>query len=116
MKMENNNPINMGELFEIMDDDKELVKECFDEFIISAPGMLERVKNAIESGDSASLESSAHKIKGSLRYLAAEKASELASVLETMGKNGNIENADETFQNLEKECEKLKGFMAGYEA
>jgi HPt (histidine-containing phosphotransfer) domain-containing protein len=108
--------INTEELLEIMDDDKELIKECFNEFINDAPGMLEKIKSAIESGDAAGLDSSAHKIKGSLRYLAAGKASELAYGLEKMGKNGNLDNAGETFENLLSECEKLKNFMEGYEA
>lgn len=113
--MNDNSLINMKELLEIMDDDKELIKECFNEFISDASNMLERIKNAIESGDTAGLNSSAHKIKGSLRYLAAEKASGLAYDLETMGKNGNLDNAVEAFQNLESECEKLKKVMADYE-
>ena len=113
--MNDNSLINMKELLEIMDDDKELIKECFNEFINDASNMLERIKNAIESGDAAGLDSSAHKIKGSLRYLAAEKASGLAYGLETMGKNGNLDKAGETFQSLESECEKLKKVMAGYE-
>jgi len=48
--------------------------------------------------------------------LQLKKASELASDLETMGKNSNLDNAGETFQNLESECEKLKNLMADYEA
>lgn len=108
--------INMEELLEIMDDDKELIKECFNEFVGDASNMLDRIQSAIASGDSDSLDASAHKIKGSLRYLAAERASSLAFDLETMGKNGDLDNAAETFQHLKTECEKLKTFMAGYEA
>ncbi|MBW1894238.1 MAG: Hpt domain-containing protein [Deltaproteobacteria bacterium] len=36
--------------------------------------MLKRIKNAIEAGDTAGLDSYAHKMKGSLKYLAAEKS------------------------------------------
>jgi len=112
--MENNNPINMEELFEIMDDDKELVKECFDEFVQSAPDMLGKIKSAIASEDVEGLQSHAHKIKGSLRYLAAERAADLAYDLEKMGNEGHLGKAGNRFRDLEIECEKLEKVMAGF--
>ena len=113
--MNDNNPINMDELFEIMDDYKGLIKECFDEFIISALGMLERVKSAIDSEDAEGLQPYAHKIKWSLlRYLAAEKAAGLMYDLEKMGNEGSLGNAVDIYTGLEMECEK-KG-MANFNA
>lgn len=112
--MENNNPINMEELFEIMDDDKELVKECFDEFVQSAPEMLRKIKRAIESEDAEGLQSYAHKIKGSLRYLAAERAADLAYDLEKMGNEGHPEKAGDRFRDLEIEFEKLRTIMTSF--
>jgi HPt (histidine-containing phosphotransfer) domain-containing protein len=115
VQMNDDNPINMEELFEIMDDDNELIKECFAEFISSAPAMLERVKNAVESEDAQGLQSYAHKIKGSLRYLAAERAADLAYDLEKMGIEGKLGNADIKYRDLAMECEKLKKVMSNFE-
>ena len=114
--MNDSGPINMEELFEIMDDDSELIKDCFDEFIISAPEMLEKVKSAIDSKNPEELQSCAHKMKGSLKYLAAEKAAGLAYDLEKMGNGGELEHADTVYTDLEMEYEKIKKVMAGFEA
>ena len=113
--MNDNNPINMEELFEIMDDDSELIKECFDEFIISAQGMLEKVKDAIDSKNAESLQSCAHKMKGSLSYLAAGRAAGLAYDLEKMGSEGSLGNAVKIYTDLEMECEKIRNVMASFE-
>ena len=102
--------VDMEKALDIMDGDKELLKECFNNFVNSYPDMLAGIKEAIDAGDASRLETSSHKFKGSLLYLAAVSATDIAAQLERMGREGNLSGSKETFLFLEKECEKLKKF------
>lgn len=108
--------IDMEELMEIMDDDKELIKECFDDFTVDSPEMLEKIRSAIVENNAENLGKAAHAIKGSLKYLAAQAAAGIAYQLEKMGVNNNLEKAMESYESLLEECDKLKKFMSDYEA
>lgn len=108
--------IDMNEIREIMDDDRQLIKDCFIDFIEEYPKMLLKIKNAIDKEDLEELNTSAHKLKGSLKYLAAKPAADIAYKLEDMGKRGDVENARNELENLTHACDALKVFMASYEA
>jgi len=107
--MNDNSLINMKELLEIMDDDKELIKECFNEFINDASNMLERIKNAIESGDAAGLDSSAHKIKGSLTgILQLNKLQDWHTVSKQWAKTATLTKPVKHFRALRVNVKNLK--------
>ncbi len=112
--MEDRPAIDMDEVMEVMDDDEELLRECFDDFLKSMPEAINRIKASVVEDDASELDESAHKLKGTLRYLAANQAAEVAYQLEAMGKKNNLSNADEMLNNLEKECEKVKTFITKY--
>jgi HPt (histidine-containing phosphotransfer) domain-containing protein len=109
-------PIDMEEVMEILDGDKELLIECFDELLNSMPQTLAEIQSAIKQGDASSLDKAAHKLKGSLKYIAAAHAADVACQLETMGKDNSLESAYDIFRNLYDECEKVKDFMDRYKA
>jgi HPt (histidine-containing phosphotransfer) domain-containing protein len=107
-------PIDMQEIMEILDGDKELLIECFDELLNSMPQMLVEIQSAIEKGNASSLDEAAHKLKGSLKYIAAGTAADVAYQLEIIGKEENLSLADNIFPALREECEKVKDFMKHY--
>ena len=109
-------PIDMKEIMEILDGDKELLIECFDELLNSMPQTLAEIQSAIEQGNASNLDESAHKLKGSLKYIAAETAADVAYQLETLGKEENLSQADNIFPTLCEECEKIKDFVKRYKA
>jgi len=107
-------PIDIAEVMEILDGDKELLIECFDEFLSDMPQMLAEIQSAIEQKNALNLGEAAHKLKGSLRYMAAAQAADIACQLEIMGKQQNLELSDDMFKTLSYECEKVKEFMGQY--
>jgi HPt (histidine-containing phosphotransfer) domain-containing protein len=111
---EGNELIDMEEILEIMDNDTELIQECFQDFMNEYPQMLTNIQNAILSGDTKGLDSHAHKLKGSLRYLAASTTADIASKLEYKGKKGELEGTESLLETLSEYCEKLKAFMNSY--
>ncbi len=108
-------PIDLKEALEIVDDDEELLQECFEDFIESSPAMINNINKAIDAGIASDLAEAAHKLNGSLKYLAALPAADIAFELESLGKQGDISNAGELLQALIEECERLKKFMSNFE-
>jgi HPt (histidine-containing phosphotransfer) domain-containing protein len=104
-------PIDMDELREIMDGDEALLSECLEDFVGEYPEMLGGIKDTIDSRDASGLNKTAHAFKGTLKYLAAGEAADAAFQLEQMGKDGNLDGADESYRGLVEACERLKGFV-----
>ena len=99
--------INIDELKEIMDNDSELIQECLAEFLMDYPAFIGEVKTAIEEKDVQKIEASAHKLKGTLRYLAASEAAAAAQVIETAGRQQDLAQIDEKLAVLEAACQKV---------
>lgn len=106
-------PIDMSELLEIMDGNKSLIIDCFKDFLETYPDYLKDIEAAIASGNAIMLDESAHKFKGALKYLAAKSTAAIAFQIELMGKKNNLTHAQETFEALMEECEKVKTFVIG---
>lgn len=109
-----NRLIDLDELMEIMDHDQVLVKECFNDFINDSGIMLKKIKDAIGQENRELLEKTAHALKGSLRYLAANPASDMAFTLEKIGMNGHMGEACDAYEALAEECRKLIEWMQQY--
>ena len=103
--------INIDELKEIMDNDSELIQECFAEFLMDFPNLISEIKAAVEHKDYEGIDAAAHKLKGTLRYLAAEKAAAAAQAVENMGKQQDIEAKDERLAALEAACQEVILFI-----
>ncbi|MHC4821731.1 MAG: response regulator, partial [Planctomycetota bacterium] len=72
-----------------------------------SPKLQTRIEAAIECGDGAELCEAAHSLKGSLKYLSARPAAELAFALETMGRNSELDGAPESWKQLQHELSRL---------
>lgn len=108
------NPIDINELHEIMDNDDELLQECFSDFLESCEGLLASIQTAIDETNSEDLEKSAHALSGSLKYLAAEPAAEFASQLEKMGRTADFQEAQRSMADLVEECKRVKNFIHNF--
>ncbi len=106
--------VDMDELKEIMDNDMELIQDCFADFLSDWPGLLDEIKNALTQKDPEKMNVSAHKLKGTLKYLAAEPAAAAAEAIESAGKNQDLDNQDATLLNLENECGKVIDFIKNF--
>ena len=112
--MDKRNLIDMDELSEIMDHDADLVKECFGDFLQDSEAMLEKINQAIIAQDGSRLLKAAHAIKGTLRYLAAHQAADIAFKLEKMGEDVRMDQAAEVFRSLQEKCSQIRMFMRKY--
>lgn len=108
---EYNDTVNIEELKKIMDHDLEMIQGCFNDFLEEWPAQYNAIKDAVTDQNAAKLNESAHKLKGTLRYLAAEAATQAAASLETAGKENDLSGADIKLNALKKQCQKLVEFI-----
>jgi CheY-like chemotaxis protein len=83
--------------------DRELLREVALLFFEDTPVLLAEIRAAIDRNDPPALERSAHRLKGSVSNFGAKLAQEAALRLELMGRQGDVSNASERYQELERE-------------
>lgn len=86
---------------EALGGDQELFQELAIKFVESAPETLERLERAVAAKNLEEIELWAHKLKGSLSMLVAEKGVILAQRIEIMGETGNLTDIDESLHELQ---------------
>jgi CheY-like chemotaxis protein/HPt (histidine-containing phosphotransfer) domain-containing protein len=94
--------------------DRQLLRELVDLFLEHCPRWLADVRRAATQGDGPKLKAAAHAIKGSLGSLAAGDAYEAALRLETMGREGKLEDAEEACQALEDEISRIRPALLAF--
>ncbi len=101
------------ELLERVDGDRIFVQELVDIFRADYPLQIRSMREAVEKGDSATLQRAGHALKGALKNLAAPTASILASELEEMGKSGGNDLAASKIAQLETEVIRVVDALEG---
>ncbi|MFT7578736.1 MAG: two-component system sensor histidine kinase/response regulator [Myxococcota bacterium] len=115
-------PLHNGSVFDaqrildFVDGDIDFLQTLVTLFVTTSPTQVTAIGNAIAAADPKALNEAAHQLKGSVANFAAEPAKEAASVLETMGRQGDLNGADAAHQRLSHEvdvlCSQLRAFAA----
>ncbi len=109
-------PVDMKIVKEIFNDNQTILHRFFSDFMTNSLETLQDIQNAVKQRDSEQIRLSAHKLKGSLRYLAAEEAVSRALKLEEIGRSGDLETADRAFQELAHAYKAVRGFISEMQA
>src|SRR5262249_17427690 len=80
-------------------------------FLDEAPGQLQALRKAVETGNCGDAECAAHRLKGDLGYLNAMEAAGCARELEEAGHNGDLSRAGSTLAMLEARLEMILSAM-----
>lgn len=89
--------------------DEQLLRELCQIFLAEYPKLLEKVRDAIASGNSEDLQRAAHSLKGEVSYLGAATATETARLLEDMGRAKDLSRAPQMLLSLEEALTVLHG-------
>jgi two-component system sensor histidine kinase/response regulator len=73
---------------------------------------LESLREGIRSGNAKSVAASAHKIKGSAGNVSAEEVRRIASDLEMLGKEDQLENAQASLEQLQAEVDRFRQYLS----
>ena len=99
---------------EQVDGDTELLEEIIQIFMTDHPKTMELISQALKEKNAQNLEHYAHSLKGSAGNFGASATVAAAFKLETIGRSGNLELAEGTFDVLQKEVSKLERELTEY--
>jgi two-component system sensor histidine kinase/response regulator len=94
--------------------DRELLRRMATLFFAQAPTLLGEIRTAGARRDGNALERAAHKLKGTLGYFGAGKATEKASQLEAMGRDGDYTDIENACDKLDEETTCLRQALAEF--
>jgi CheY-like chemotaxis protein/HPt (histidine-containing phosphotransfer) domain-containing protein len=105
-------PFDVAKSLENLNGDEELFMELATCFLQELPGQLADLRLAVENGNPVSLEKTAHRLKGSTASFGPNAASNLAQLLEDLGREGKAEGSRELLAQLEVELERTIRFLS----
>lgn len=94
--------------------DEEMLRELAEIFLEESPDWLANIEASIADGEPEGVFRAAHDIKGSTEVFRAESAVQAAKQLEKMGRNGDLEDADEAFGALKAELVWVRNALEDY--
>jgi HPt (histidine-containing phosphotransfer) domain-containing protein len=83
----------LDELLEMGGGDQDFLREMIDSFLTTAPSLLQKLRVGASSGDAAALRLAAHTLKSGSKDMGAATLAALFANLESMGHQGELENA-----------------------
>jgi two-component system sensor histidine kinase/response regulator len=108
VEMADSTALDVVALMEECDDDKEFLARMVEIFDRDSSERLPKLHDAIKAGVSETVSAEAHALKGGLGNFFAAASFETANKLEMMGRDGNLDEAEDTFQRLERELKELR--------
>jgi HPt (histidine-containing phosphotransfer) domain-containing protein len=90
-------------ILESLDNDSQFLETLIGIFLTDCPGLLNEIRVAVIARDAGQIMRAAHVLKGSVSFFGPVKAVQAAQVLESMGKEANLEGIDEAFSTFERE-------------
>lgn len=92
--------------------DEAVIADLAGLFLAECPGLETGIRAAVDAGNAADLRRHAHTLKGSAGVFRAEAAVEAAQRLEKMGREGDLDGAEEAVSALAHELDRLKPVLA----
>ena len=106
-------PVNLDEALEAVDGDEELLREGVKLFMeYDYPRHLEALRKGLERKDAQAVKAAAHGIKGAVGSFGGRAAHDVASRLETMGRRGDLSDAQGMLEELQAEVGRFADFFA----
>ncbi len=103
--------INRKALNDRLDGDFDLLKELTELFFSDSPKLLDVIQEAIRTKIGEKIGKSAHTIKGAVANFSADRAYTAALELEKIGKNNELDKAEEAYSRLSAEIDNMKAAL-----
>jgi len=104
-------PIDFAEAMKEFDNDKAFLISVIDAFIVDAKNQIGVMVKGLEDNNSEVIRKEAHSIKGGAADLVATRLSKQAYELETIGRSGNLDKAEQLIKTLENEINHLENYI-----
>ncbi len=106
-------PADISRLQQLADGDKAIIERLINLFLDDASQHSKYLREAVEQRDAKRVESEAHRIKGGASQVGAEALRGLAAELEGLGRNAQLDTANEILKAFEDEYGRVSGFLRG---
>jgi len=107
-------PIDITKAMDVVDGDNDLFKELVDNFVEQIPDEMNKLKSTIESKNAQLIEETAHSLRGAIAVFGGKKTLQLVSEIENMGRNSQIHEIHEIYQQFELEMEKMNQYLSKF--
>ena len=104
-------PVDWADALEAAGDDRILLQTVIEAFFEESATLMQQIRASIRLRDAASLQKSAHTLKGALLAVGARRTSTFAFDLERLGSSGNVTNSDNGLEALERQMAFLLPFL-----
>jgi two-component system, sensor histidine kinase and response regulator len=94
-----------------MEQDLDLLEDMIALFLETSPQLFTEIETAVANGDGSLLTSSAHKLRGALQNMCAERCVRIVLRLETCGRMGDMAQAGSAFTELHDEWQHLQSAL-----
>ena len=94
-----------------VENDLDLFAEMIDLYMSSSPLLLKDIESAVADRDGDKINRAAHTLKGVLKNMCATTCAKAALQLETIGRSGDIESADQSLVTLKIELQRLQSVL-----
>ncbi len=103
-----------SEALRVVRGDRRLLRVLVEAAAEEIPRITAAIREAVAAGDAANLQLAAHTLKGAIRYFASGQAFEQVRRLEKMGRDKNLEEAQQSLAALEAEVRLLTPLLADH--
>jgi HPt (histidine-containing phosphotransfer) domain-containing protein len=104
--------MNLTKALELVDGDKELLKDVASECLESFPRRMREIENEIETDDREQIMRKVHGLKSNIGLLGAENAFAAANELEIKAAEAGVEEVRNIFRRLQNEMKRVQDFYA----
>ena len=101
-------------LLETVDDDVEFLRKFVSQFLEDSQSLLGQIRESVLRQDAATLTRASHSLKGSVSHFSAQPAFEAARTMETLGRDGDLEQAHGALGKLEEAVERLRDMLSEF--
>jgi HPt (histidine-containing phosphotransfer) domain-containing protein len=107
-------PISLTALMAQLGNDPSSVSEVIRLFLGVSPGMVADLRSAVSAQNAVEVEACAHRLRGSISSFGARFATDLATDLEAMGRDGVLAQARPIMADLEREIARVDAALSRY--
>ena len=107
----NNKPVNLDRILEVIDGDRDLLKQLVEIFLNDTDEHSALLGQAVDAADADTIMKEAHRIKGGSGQIGAEQLQSIAARIENMGRENQLQGIAEAFAELENEYKKVHTFF-----
>jgi PAS domain S-box-containing protein len=109
-------PVDMEDAMQRFDNEQEFFREMLHQFLNLLPGQVEKIEEALAAGDTATVQKTAHNIKGSAGTLSARRIYSIVLEMEESGRAGDLSGMRALLEDMKCEIGLLGEFASSLEA